>query len=110
MKERIKIATALGYYARATDPEAKTLSAAIKAYGLAEYANDIDCQVAFRKGFQQGEEHVSKNGKEARELHELIEWIRKLENEVVRQRLDIHEYLQRQARCHDAYAPMLKKP
>src|SRR5580765_8745983 len=96
MKERIRIATALGYYARATDPKAKTLSAAIEIYALAEYRNDVDCQVAFRKGYQQAEEHLAANHKEARELRELIEWIQKLENEVVRQRRDIHGYLRRQ--------------
>ena len=96
MKDRIKIATALGYYACATDPEAKTLSAAIKAYGLAEYANDIDCQVGFRKGFQEAEKHFAAKGQEAHVLRELVGWIARLEQAVVEQRHDIIEFLKRQ--------------
>jgi hypothetical protein len=95
-KDRIKIAIALGYYARATDPEAKTLSAAIKAYGLVEYANDIDCQVAFRKGFREAEKAFAVEGEEGHEFRELVGWIARLDQEIHRQRRDILEYLKRQ--------------
>jgi hypothetical protein len=96
MKDRIKIATALGYYARATDPEAASLSAAIQSHALAEYRNDIDCQIAFRKGFQEAEEHFAAEGQEAHELRELVGWIARLEQQVMEQRQDILKYLKLQ--------------
>lgn len=88
MKERIKIATALGYYARATDPEAKTLAAAFEAHALAEY-RDNDCQIAFRKGYQQAEEHA--RGSESEEVAKLGRFIVQLANEIryVRELLEL---------------------
>ena len=69
-EEELKIATALGYYARATDPQEKSLSAAIQAHGLAVYQHDVDCQIAFRKGFQEAEKHIraGAGGPEGEEL------------------------------------------
>jgi hypothetical protein len=95
MKERIKIATALGYYARAVG-EIKTLKDAIDAYALTEYRNDVDCQVAFRKGFQEAEKHFAAEGQEAHELRELVGWIARLDQDVYHQRQEILEFLKRQ--------------
>jgi hypothetical protein len=95
MKERIKIAVALGYYARAVG-EIKTLKDAIGAYALSEYRNDVDCQVAFRKGFQEAEKAFAVEGQEGHEFRELVGWIARLEQQVHEQRRDILEYLKRQ--------------
>lgn len=57
-KDRLKIATALGYYARATDPEAEKLAQAMDLHGLPEYRNDIDCQIAFRIGWMKADEQI----------------------------------------------------
>lgn len=109
LNERKKVAIALGYYARAVG-EIKTLSDAIAAYALDEYRNDVDCQVGFRKGYQQAEEHFAAGGKEACELRKLVEWIQKLEHEVVRQRQDIREYLRRQEMLANAvHNPFIAK-
>jgi hypothetical protein len=89
-EDRIKIATALGYYARAAG-EIQALADAIAAYAPDEYRYDIDCQIAFRKGFQEAGERP-----EAHELRELVGWIAKLEQQVHEQRRDILEYLKRQ--------------
>jgi hypothetical protein len=95
MKERIKIAVALGYYARAVG-EIKTLKDAIDAYALTEYRNDVDCQVAFRKGFQEAEKHFAVDGQEGHEFRELVGWIARLDQDIHQQRQEILEYLKRQ--------------
>jgi uncharacterized membrane protein YgcG len=82
MKERQKIATALGYYARATDPEAAVLARAIELHALTEYRHDVDCQIAFRKGWQKAEEHLEARGPERDELRALAKIIKDLIIEV----------------------------
>ena len=92
-KDRIKIATALGYYARATDPEAATLSKAIELHGLVEYRHDIDCQVAFRQGWQKAEEHIEMQGFEAEEIKKLVASLKDFMDEVRAARIEVRQCL-----------------
>ena len=61
-KERIAIAIALGFYAKFTRHDLKSPQEACEEFGLAAWMNDVDCQVAFRKGFQEAEERLVTGG------------------------------------------------
>lgn len=91
-KDRLRIATALGYYARATITEPITpysIAQAIEQDGFPEYRHDIDCQIAFRKGFQEAEEHLKASvmdtedvGRLARAVEHLVEQVKHARNEI----------------------------
>jgi hypothetical protein len=68
-KDKERIAIALGFYAKATRPDLKSLQEACEEFGLTAWMNDIDCQVAFRKGFEEAAEMNEDNGGGCSEKH-----------------------------------------
>ena len=111
--ERKKLATALGYYARARNPGITLAKAAEKYAQAQEYRIDVDFQLYFGKGFveAQGDETLRRpyNGSaENEELAQLCKEIRRLTKEFYDMRADLHQYAQIQEMRASAAACMME--
>lgn len=102
-QDRHLIATALGYYARATDPEAKTVAAAIEIYSAIEFRNDVDGQLAFKRGWDAANEAITKRIEpDYSELRQLVDELKRLVAHLCRDRAEDRDAAHGRAQPHRA--------